>query len=247
MNKGFLLISVVFIFAVPALAQVWTPAPPPPTDMSKIWHNYRIGQIGNQMAADMARQSQAGKPGPGAAKKAPVKDYSNVYRKDFAFVRADNSVLAQKLAKGQAGDKTANLKQMNELMNGLWTGYQRAFADENERLKMPYNDVATAMTYYIEMNYMRVHDIPVLESEKSVAVYRQIADIFAKDAPFSKLAPAEKQLMAEVLLLMGEMPMITFNRNRNFAEMKKLSGENLTRIFGDNAAKLKITDDGLEF
>ena len=253
-------VSVLFILMVGGVlsqinAQVWSlpSAPPPPVNnwQTKIWTNLRMGQIGNQIAADMARGTTIGKKRTGGTRKTaavprPAKSDSPVFQKQFAFRRSANSPLAQKIVEAQKGN-SGDAKKMQQLIDGIWQEYEKSFADENSRLGMPFNDVVAAMTYFIVGSYLYANDIPSLDSENSVAVYKQIAGIMAKDTEFAKLQSSDKQLFAELLVTMGGMPAFVYSQNHSKDELKSLAQANLERIFGDKAGNLQITADGIAF
>lgn len=79
-----------------------------------------------------------------------------------------------------------NSEHINRLLQHVWGEYQRSFKEENERLKLPYNDVATALTYFISINYLISRNLTSIEAEKSVAIYKQIADTLLKNPNFQK-------------------------------------------------------------
>lgn len=231
-------------------AQVWTPAPAPQIDMqNQIWRNFRMGQIGNQIAADMARANDANKNRTGNANKPAAGSSTNnsaVFRKQFSFQRTENSLLVQKMMDAKKGSPAESMK-LQQLINYTWSKYETSFADENRRLGMPFNDVISAMTYYIVVSYLYANDIPSLKSENSVAVYKQLAEVMSKDAEFSKLQPADRQLVADLLITMGGMPVLYYERNKNKNELMNLGQANLERIFGTKAKSLQITDEGIRF
>lgn len=251
MKKRFLTVLVSLIFSAPVFGQVFTnPTIAPVITPNRIWSDMRVGQIGGQIAADMARNSKSkgkttvkGKTAPAPKSSA---NYSAVYQKQFAFQRAVNSPLAQKMAESQKAN-TSDTAKAQQLVKYMWGKYETTFADENRRLGMPLNDVASAMTYYIVSSYLYANDIQSLDSENSVAVYKQVAEILAKDAEFTKLKPGEKQLYAELLITMGGMPIATFEQSRNRRDLTSLGQQNLERLFGNKANNLQITANGIEF
>lgn len=251
MNKFFAaaLLPLLFMCAINANAQVFTnPIPPQINISNQIWRNFRMGQIGNQIAADMARsnavrKTQKGKSASNPKVAAPVLNYSKV----LSFPRASSSPLAEKFSQLSNSNSSLNSEQFNTLLARLWADYEKSFSEENTKLKMPYNDVATVMTYFISINYMSSRDLSSLEVEKSIAVYKQISDVLLKNPDFMKAGSVEKQMMAEVLVMLGGIPGLTFNQNRNFSQLKSMSDENLSRIFGAKASDLKITENGIEF
>lgn len=229
-------------------AQVWTPPAPPQIDMqNQIWRTFRMGQIGNQMAADMARSRARGNR-PSTAKKPvpvnPVTAKSSVYQKQFSFQRTAKSPLAEKMAGMKGGSSAAD---MQKLVDYMWGKYRTTMADENRRLGMPFEDVAAALTYYIVGSYMYANGILSLRSENSVAVYKQVAAILLKDPEFTKLQNADKQLLSELLVTMAGMPAVVYEQNHNTSEQAAAGKENLERIFGSEARKLRITENGMEF
>ena len=241
----FILIFLAGAFSAVS-GQVWTPLPPPRVDMqNQIWRNFRMGQIGNQMAADMVRSRKGGTARPAA----PAKTAANrtIYLKQFSFQRSSSSPLAAKMAASRGGASSAETARMQSLVDDLWSKYQISFADENKRLGMPFNDVASAITYYIVLSYIYAYDLPSVTSEHSVAVYKQVSDILSKDAEFAKLHPADKQMLAELLVTMGGMPALLYEQNRNSSEKLTAGRANLERIFGTAAAELSITANGVEF
>ncbi len=241
------IVSIVFLGCFSAAAaQVWTPMPPPKIDMqNQIWRNFRMAQIGNQIAADMARGSRAkaGSRG-GTAKTGP--SAGSVYEKQFAFPRAARSPLAARMA-GAQGTSQADVGRMQQVIDYTWSKYEISFADENRRLGMPFSDVASAMTYYIVGGYLYANDLPGVESEYSVAVYKQVASILSKDPQFTRLAAADKQMLAELLVTMGGLPVLAFERDRDKRSQMAAARENLQRLFGPNADKMRITANGVEF
>lgn len=240
----FILILLAGAFSAVS-GQVWTPLPPPRVDMqNQIWRTFRIGQIGNQMAADMARSRKGGTARPSV----PAKSAANrtIYLKQFSFQRSSSSPLAAKMA-ARGGATPAETARMQSLVDDLWGKYQISFADENKRLGMPFNDVASAMTYYIVLSYIYAYDLPSVTSEHSVAVYKQVSEILSKDSEFAKLQPADKQMLAELLVTMGGMPALLYEQNRNNNEKLAAGRANLDRMFGTASAKVSITANGVEF
>ena len=227
-----------------ASAQVWTPMPPPKIDMqNRIWTTFRVAQIGNQVAADMARSRGGAKPAGTGKANVPKPVNAQVYQKQFAFQRNPSSPLAAKMAGPQTGDAA----KMQQLIDYAWGNFRTSFADENRRLGMPFDDVASAMTYYIVGGYMYATDAAGIPSEHSVEVYRQVASVLGKDPEFTKLADADKQMLADLLVIMGSMPVIAFEQRRDKRDQMAAARVNLERIFGTNAAKVKITENGIEF
>ncbi len=255
MKTTYLLALITLLFACSVSAQVFT-SPRLPVVNIDPWVNLRMGQMGNQMAADMARARLARKKRDAARAKTPKKqpattapsvNYASIFRKEFAFARPARSQFTEALATGLQGSDVEKRQQASQLMLFVDNAYQNSFKDEHQRLKMPVNDVASAMTYFIVSNYMTVKNLSSLESEWSVAVYDQLASVFVTNGTFTKMSAQDKQTAAEALLFMAGMPQIAYRINRNEAEMKQMSRQNLARLFGDNADSMRITDSGIEF
>jgi len=247
MKKRFLTVLVSLIFSAPVFGQVFTnPTIAPVVTPNRIWSDMRIGQIGGQMAADMARNSKAKGKTAVKGKTTAAPKTSAVFQKQFAFQRAIASPLALKMAEMQKSNANDTAK-VQQLVKYMWGKYETTFADENRRLGMPFNDVASAMTYYIVSSYLYANNLQSLESENSVAVYKQVAEILGKDVEFTKLKPSEKQLYAELLITMGGMPIATFEQSRNRNDLTTLGHQNLERLFGDKANSLQINANGIEF
>lgn len=237
-------LSLTLFGVASAKAQVWTPMPAPRIDMqNQIWRNFRMAQIGIQMAADMAR-SRGGKPNAGA-KGATARPPAAVYQKQFAFIRVAHSPLAEKMRQGASS--SADAASMQKIIDYTWSKYQISFADENRRLGMPFDDVATAMTYYIVGGYMYANDLSGVQSEHSVAVYKQVASILSREAEFGKLSAADKQMLAELLVTMGGVPVLAFEQKRDKNAQIAAGRANLERLFGPNYQRMRITENGVEF
>lgn len=249
MKKIFLLplAFLCFGFVSQISAQVYLPPPPPVLDSSKlIWNTYVTGQMGNNIAAQMARQNAAvskQQKKSSAVKPAPVSA-----SKTTAFSRAAVFVLPKKLAQNSgANNSKTDADQVNTLLQNLWQRYETSFSAANRELKMPYNDVATAMSYYIILNYLQANNVVTVEAEKTAAVYRQISALLGQNPDFTKLRDEDKQLFAEVLVMMGGVPTLIFETKRNPAETRQAARENLERLFGDKTTTMKITENGVEF
>lgn len=256
MKTIYLPVIATLFLACSVSAQVFT-SPRLPVINVDPWVNLRMGQMGNQMAADMARASlakknqrnaqpkTANKPG-NSPKSAPVNS-SSVFRKEFGFTAAARSQFAEALASGLRGTDAEKRQQASQLIIFSQTAYRNSFKDEHERLKMPVNDVVSAMTYFIISSYMTVNGLSSLESERSVAVYDQLSTVFQHNGTFAKMSEADKQTAAEALLFMAAMPQIAYSVNKDSAELKQMSRQNLARLFGDKTDTMQITEFGIEF
>ncbi|MFT3743477.1 MAG: hypothetical protein QM785_04195 [Pyrinomonadaceae bacterium] len=257
MKTIYLLVIATLFLASSVSAQVFT-SPRLPVINVDPWVNLRMGQMGNQMAADMARASLAKKKQrnaarpmtankPGNSPNSPPIGSSLVFRKEFGFAASARSQFAEALASGLRGTDAEKRQQASQLVVFAQNAYRNSFKDEHERLKMPMNDVVSAMTYFIISSYMTVKGLSSLESERSVAVYDQLSTVFQQNGTFAKMSEADKQTAAEALLFMAAMPQIAYSINKNSAELKQMSRQNIERLFGDKMDTMQITGFGIEF
>lgn len=238
---------IVFLFSVSSHAQVYLPPQPPPLDINKmIVDNYLINQIRiNAVGQSMINDSMTrGKTKPGAKTNVTT---NSVYAPKLGFKVSGYSLIAEKITQNPSQKISAeDAKKLNDLFNKLWTDFQTSFKDENQRLGMPYNDLATTMAYYILNNYMILNDIPSLESEKTVAVYGQIAPVLLANAEIAKMTDKDKEMLGELFVSIGGMPSLIIQTTRDRQKAKQMAQQNLEKFFGQNAAKMKITEKGVE-
>lgn len=259
MKTFYLTLFATLFLAGHAFGQVFT-SPRLPVMNIDPWVSLRMGQMGNQMAADMARASLAKKkqrdaahaktPKPTATSTRstpPPVNSALVFRREFAFSRSARSAFAEALASGLRGSDAEKRQQASQLVSFAQNAYRTSFKEEHERLKMPVDDVVSAMTYFIVSSYMTVNNLSSLESERSVAIYDQLSSVFTQNATFSKMSDADKQTAAEALQFLAAMPQIAFSVNRNDAEMRQIARQNLSRLFGDKTDSMQITEFGIEF
>jgi hypothetical protein len=246
-----LVVTVALSFGRDAAAQVFVPPPPPPLSIPEIiWNSHMMQHLGNmaagqaafgeQLKRDLAKKNAV--PSTGTGSTAPV------YSSALSFPFSGTHVLATKIAEAQAGDKAAlKLDELNRVVGLLWSAYQTGFREEHERLKMPINDVGTAMTYCILMSYMSYNGIVQLDAARSVAVYRQASRLFLDNPEFKKVSATDRQALAEVLVAMGGMPAMTAQMTRDQAQGRKVAENTLVNLFGKEGTRVRITENGIEF
>ncbi len=245
--------------AANAAAQVFVAPPPPPVSMPDIiWNSHVMRQLGTnaagqavfseQLRRDLEKKSAGTAPGTGKPPAPPSAAPS--YSSALSYPYSGSHVLATLIAQSQAqaGDKTPlKADDLTALVGVLWNEYQTAFREENERLKMPLNDVASAMTYCIVMSYMTYNGVRELDASRSVAIYRQASRLFLDNPEFAKFSATDRQMLAEVLVAVGGMPGLTFKATRDAAQMKKVAESTLVKLFGKEGASVTITENGIEF
>lgn len=242
------LFTTLFLFSASSFAQVYLPPPLPVPNMSNvIWNNYMMNQLGiqavgqqitgNQIAASMAKNKQ------GKTVKKPAD--SKMFSDKLAFKASGYSLLAEMLA-AQKNSKL-NLQELNNFFDGLWRIYTDTFREENQRLGMPLEDVATAFTFYVLNNYMIANGLSSLEAEKTLAVYKQVAPVLLNNPEILKLSGKEKEMLAEVFVSIGGIPTVILRNGTDNGKAKEAARQNLERIFGQKTNQVKITDNGIEF
>jgi hypothetical protein len=252
MKLATLSMVLLLVSVADSSAQVFTTPPPPPLSMpDMIWNSHVMRQLGTnatgqavfaeQLKRDLEKKNQAT-----AAK--PATQPSPAYSSALAYPFAGQYVLAAKMAESPDATKAGLSPQtLNALVGTLWKEYQTSFREEHERLQMPVNDVASAMTYCVVMSYMTFNGLSQLEASKSVAVYQQASRLFLGNPEFGKFSASDKQMLAEVLVAVGGMPGLTLRTTRDTAQAKKVAGSTLVKLFGKDGGSVKITENGLEF
>ncbi len=237
-----------FAFSETVTAQ-YVPTPPVYTQdtfWTNLWQNKQYDRVTQSIVDNqrMANRRIVGSKRGGTTQ--PRSRYANVWVRAFKFTRSTPSPLAE-LIYTELGKKS-NISQNDaeQLVGNMWERYQISLTEE-AGLGMPLNDVASAMTYYIVVNYLNAYDLQTIPAENSFAVYAQIADAFNKDKAFSTLSPKEKQLTSEVLLTITGMPRLEFERDKDRDKLRRGSHRNLAALFHDSAKNLKITQKGIEF
>lgn len=236
------LFTTLFLFSTSSFAQVFLPPPPPVPNMSNvIWNNYMINQMGIQAVGQSIGNSQMTAAKAKNKKSATLQVFSN----KLAFKASGYSLLAEKLL--QTNNQNYDKKQLNDFFDGMWRNYLTTFKEENQRLGIPLEDVATAFTYYVVNNYMIAKDLSSLEAEKSLAVYRQISTVFLNNPDVLKMSANDKELAAEIFVSIGGIPTVILQTTNDKSKAKEAAQQNLQRIFGTKTAQLKITENGIEF
>jgi hypothetical protein len=254
MKLAFLSIVVLLGGAVDPAAQVFTTPPPPPLSMpDMIWNSHVMRQLGTnaagqavfaeQLKRDLEKRNQAS-----AGKPSTQVSATPAYSSKLSYPFAGQYVLATRIAESpDAANAGLRADQLNSLIGSLFKEYQTSFQEEHERLRMPVNDVASAMTYCVVMSYMTLNGLSQLEAVKSVAVYQQASRLFLDNAEFAKFSATDRQMLAEVLVAVGGMPGLTLRTTRDAAQAKKIAESTLVRLFGKDGGKVRITENGLEF
>lgn len=235
------LFTTLFLFSASTFAQVYLPPPPPVPNMSNvIWNNYMMNQMGIQAVGQSISNSQM----TVAKSKNKLPATPQIFSNKLAFKASGYSLLAEKLLQN---NQNYDKKQLNDFFDGMWRNYLTTFKEENQRLGIPLEDIATAFSYYVINNYMIANDLSSLEAEKSLAVYKQIAPVFLSNPDVLKMSAKDKELAAEIFVSIGGIPTVILQTMKDKIKAKEAAQQNLERIFGAKMAQLKITENGLEF
>jgi hypothetical protein len=241
-----MLFTTLFLFSASSFAQVFLPPPPPVPNMSNvIWNNYIMNQMGIQAVGQQILGNEMLKNQKKNSKPVASPNNSQVFSAKLAFKASGYSLLAEKLL----AQNNSNVKKqdLDNFFNGLWKIYTASFREENQRLGIPLEDIATTFTFYILNNYMISNDLTSLKAENTLAVYKQVAPIFLNNPKILNLPQKDKELLAEVFVSIGGIPSVILQTSSDKVKAKETAQKNLERIFGQKAAQLKITDNGIEF
>lgn len=235
------LFTTLFLFSASVFAQVYLPPPPPVPNMSNvIWNNYMMNQMGIQAVGQSISNSQM----TASKSKTRVPATPQVFSNKLAFKASGYSLLAEKLLQN---NQNYDKKQLNDFFDGMWRNYLTTFKEENQRLGIPLEDIATAFSYYLVNNYMISNDLSSLEAEKTLAVYKQVSPVFLNNPDILKLTEKDKELLAEVFVSIGGIPSVILQTSNDKTKAKEAARQNLEKIFGQKTAQLKITENGIEF
>ena len=246
---GFLTAFFIFLLSLSAIGQVFVPIPPTINMSNVIMNNQIVNQIRNnalgQQIISQGIIENAKKNGiRGTKKPSFTKNYT--FPKELSFKPSGYSIVAKKLSENQNGKRnSADSRELETFFSSLWTNYLQSFREEHE-LGMPSADIASALTFYVFNNYMILNNLSSLESEKTIAVYKQVSNVLLGNSDVKKMSNEEKEFLAEMFVTLGNIPNLIYSKTQNQQEAAKAARENLERIFGKNTDKLKITENGIE-
>jgi hypothetical protein len=109
-----------------------------------------------------------------------------------------------------------------------------------------FNDVAAAITYVVSLNYMQVNNINSISTPTTEKIYNQIANNLLLDDNFKKLSSSDKQTMAEQIILDG-LETAQAAATKDSQKIKETAIRLMKKYIGKNAAKMRVTDNGIEF
>jgi hypothetical protein len=251
------------IAALPGRAQVHLPPPPPVVHLPNlIWNHFMLNQIrttalGSSMFLDVMIKDMQGlaatvghvgganaawREGQTLAQANAMSTPAAARPGALAFEPSGRSLLAERIA---ASDPSQDPAQLDSLFSNLYRAYLDAFREEHERLGMPLHDVAAAFTAYVVTSYLYAHDLPAIDAETSLAVYRQSANRFVANETLAAMTGPERELLAETFVVMGATPRLIFEETGDPARRQQAGLDNLTRVFGADAAALRLSPDGI--
>lgn len=237
-----------FAFSDRVAAQ-YVPSPPiytQDTFWTNLWQNKQYDRV-TQGIIDNQRMANRRIPAAKGKGTTPSRSgYANVWEPAFKFTRSASSPLAELIYSEFGKKSNITRSDAEQLVGKMWEQYRKSLAEE-AGLGMPLNDLGSAMTYYIVINYLQANNLQTLPAESSFAVYAQIADALKKDKSIASLPSNEKQLASEVLIFMTAAPSLEFERDKDRDKLLRASNKNLEGLFHDSARNLRITQNGIEF
>lgn len=248
--------TVVCSFAISeSVAAQYVPTPPiytQDTFWTNLWQNKQYDRVTQSIVDNqrMANQRAAAngriRGGKAGSATQPRSRPANIWVPAFKFTRSAASPLAELIYTELGKSSRITRNEAEQIVGGMWSRYQISMAEETG-LGMPLNDLASAMTYYIVVNYINANNLQSIPAESSFAVYAQIAEALKNDKSFATLSAKEKQLTSEVLLMITGIPRAQFERDNDTAKLQRKTYQNLVALFRDSTNKLKITRNGIEF
>ncbi len=236
-----------FTFSESAAGQ-YVPSPPiytQDTFWTNLWQNKQYDRV-TQSIIDNQRMANRRVPAGNGSGTSPSRSrYANIWVPAFKFTRSASSPLAELIYSELGTKSNVTRSDAEQIVGNMWERYQISVAEE-AGLGMPLNDLASALTYYIVVNYLNANNLQSIPAESSFAVYVQIAEALKKDKSFSASSPKEKQLASEIFLTMTGLPRLQFERDNDRDKLQRKCNANLAALFRDSAKNLKITKNGIE-
>lgn len=257
-RKAFIFVFTMFcsVAISESVAAQYVPTPPiytQDTFWTNLWQNKQYDRVTqsivdnqrmvNQRAAANGR-IRGGKAGN--ATQPRQSRSANIWVPAFKFTRSAPSPLAELIYTELGKSSKITRNEAEQIVGSMWSRYQISMAEETG-LGMPLNDLASAMTYYIVVNYINANNLQSIPAESSFAVYAQIAEALKNDKSFATLSAKEKQLTSEVLLMITGIPRAQFERDNDTAKLQRKTYQNLVALFRDSTKNLRITQNGIEF
>jgi hypothetical protein len=123
-----------------------------------------------------------------------------------------------------------------------WEIYKQVMQDDLEN----FNDVAAAITYVVSLNYMHLNNISSISTPTTEKIYNQIATNLLQVDDFKKTSNSDKQIMTEQIVLDG-LETMQAAATKDQQKIRECAIRLMKKYIGKNAAKIKITENGMEF
>lgn len=234
-----------------AAAQVYVPAVP---------NNYFNTVIqGNMQTLDLSQRlfnaRQALRSGRGAstssannavAAKRPAA-VTGAAGRSTTFRPVAASIVPQQIA-AQAAKTPEEREQMQTFFTQCLQSYERNMRERG----FPVKDVARAVSYFIGVNYNIIQG-RAMSQIQAQALRTQINTALSNDAEFQASTDKNKQTIYETMAVLAEYTAISAavgedKNNRELVNMaRSFAKENLEKLLGVSASRIKVTGDGLEF
>jgi hypothetical protein len=109
-----------------------------------------------------------------------------------------------------------------------------------------FNDLAGAFTYIVCLNYLYYNQVQRIPTPHVEKVYNQIAAMLVKTSSLSKNTDAQKQLIAETIIMEGMDTIDAVNQHDN-KNLQAVCLKYLQKYIGSNGGNLRIDANGMNF
>lgn len=192
---------------------------------------------GKLNAAAMARAQKDRKPGgsPDEQATAPVR---------VTYRSAGGSRVADEFAASLLSEK-ADRAELARYLRQVLGAYASKARDEGRP-----NDLGHALTFFVAVNYLVVHEQDVSD-EGMAAANRQLDALLASSANLARAGDRQKQQLAEYFVCSAGFVLAGYQQGkekddaRQVKQYQALAGQNLKQLLQIEADRLQITDDGL--
>ena len=199
--------------------------------------------------------AQAGNKPAQSAKLSPDQAWREAVRVT-SFVPTNGSIVPAQMGAAVADGRER--KQAVELAQTALGAMKRDMTEATNPI-LPPNNVARAMAWAIlSLRQLAqatpgrdLNDVPSLSPAQQDAVRRQIAFTLASDPKFRAMSDREKQAMQETFLILPHLMGYLYNTGyeQNNLEAQRLARqqarETFRQLFGADADKVRVTDDGI--
>lgn len=164
-----------------------------------------------------------------------------------SFRAETGNIVPQQLATSS----TTNQQQQRELAT-FFTQQLRLYENERRRAGQPTQDLATAIAYFVGINFNAVHGDVVATDADVANLTNQLNAIFAGDAKLKAMTNREKQTVYESMAILARTIVTGYEAAEaagNQAVMnqfRQMARDNLKNLLGTTPERMRFTANGLE-